>query len=398
MKIHLMKRLIDENNYRFLFRCQSRGGLKVVTMLLGVDAGGTSTRAVVVDESGRCLGYGTAGGGNPIARGPVQAGRAIIEAATGAVRAARAASHDPDGVQLSGPAVLAMAGASAFFLPGVMTSDLRTIGDFDRVEVMSDVLGTFCSGTPKDSGYTLVAGTGTAAVRVEHGEIAATVDGLGWLLGDAGSGFWIGQRVVRAALAALTDHGPDTVMAPMLQEDLGLEIGQRRGPTGRLLGLDAAVKQLYQMQPVELSRFASMAFRAAGVPEATGQPEAAREPEATGAASWDFPADADPVAVTILTKARARLIGTVAAARTDSLPGPVVVGGTVAQRMPGLAAGIRDRFSHAGGPPPQIAMVPDGAIGAAVLTLREAGVRVDDAVFGRLVTSVNEWRNDDQAR
>ena len=43
----------------------------MVTMLsvLAIDAGGTSTRAVIVDEAGNCLGFGHSGGGNPISAG-----------------------------------------------------------------------------------------------------------------------------------------------------------------------------------------------------------------------------------------------------------------------------------------------------------------------------------------
>ena len=36
-------------------------------------------------------------------------------------------------------------------------------------------------------------------MRVRGGQIEATCDGLGWLLGDGGSGFWIGHRAVLAA-------------------------------------------------------------------------------------------------------------------------------------------------------------------------------------------------------
>ncbi len=45
-------------------------------MLLAVDAGGTSTRALVLDESGRAYGYGRAGSGNPTSAGGAGAGAA----------------------------------------------------------------------------------------------------------------------------------------------------------------------------------------------------------------------------------------------------------------------------------------------------------------------------------
>lgn len=47
---------------------------------LAVDAGGTSTRSVLVTADGACLGYGTAGGGNPISSGTERAASAVITA------------------------------------------------------------------------------------------------------------------------------------------------------------------------------------------------------------------------------------------------------------------------------------------------------------------------------
>ncbi|HZE40913.1 MAG TPA: BadF/BadG/BcrA/BcrD ATPase family protein, partial [Stackebrandtia sp.] len=52
--------------------------------ILGLDVGGTSTRALLADLDGRTLGRGKAGGGNPVSRG-----RATAEAnLTTAVRQA----------------------------------------------------------------------------------------------------------------------------------------------------------------------------------------------------------------------------------------------------------------------------------------------------------------------
>jgi len=46
-------------------------------VFLVIDAGGTSTRAVIVDSSGRCFGYGRAGGGNPTSAGITSAVAAV---------------------------------------------------------------------------------------------------------------------------------------------------------------------------------------------------------------------------------------------------------------------------------------------------------------------------------
>lgn len=356
-------------------------------MLIGVDAGGTSTRAVVLDSTGRCWGIGTGGGGNPVALGPAQAGRGIRDAVERAVRMARAA--DPDrglwgtDAEPLGAAVLAMAGASAFLAPGVMVSPITEICPVDRVEVVSDLVAMFCSGTPARSGYVLVAGTGAAALRVENLEVAAAADGLGWLLGDFGSGFWIGHRAVRAALAAMSGHGPATALAGLLRKQLDLPVGERRTPRGRLMALEAAVERFYQMTPITLSKYAALAFQAAKVPDPgdSGQPVEAR-----------FSPDADPVAVEILTSAVARLATTLRAVRSPHLPGPVVLGGTVAKRLPGLIDAVSSSFAGDQMVSPNFAIAADGAVGAAVTTLRLAGITVDDAMFSRVSSTLAELR------
>ncbi|MER6937091.1 BadF/BadG/BcrA/BcrD ATPase family protein, partial [Nocardioides sp. NPDC000441] len=57
---------------------------------LGLDAGGTSTRAVVVTSDGRCTGIGKAGSGNPTSAGVDAATTAIRAAVTQAVTSANA--------------------------------------------------------------------------------------------------------------------------------------------------------------------------------------------------------------------------------------------------------------------------------------------------------------------
>jgi N-acetylglucosamine kinase-like BadF-type ATPase len=365
-------------------------------VLIGIDAGGTSTRAVVLNRAGRCLGYGKGGGGNPVALGPALAGRGIRDAVQMAIRAASAAGTE-DGADGPGAAVLAMAGASSFAAPGAMAAEVREISGVDQVEVVSDLFAMFASGTPRERGYVLVSGTGAAALRIENDTVAAAADGLGWLLGDAGSGFWIGHRAVRAALGGLSGHGPATAMSLMLQQRLGLPVNAERTPRGRFLAVEAAIETFYQMQPIELAKFASLAFDAARVTD----PKFGGEPAAEA-----FDPDADPVAVKILISARERLIRTLAAVRVPELRGPVVLGGTVAKRLPGLTAAVIGSFgpdlddAPAGGAAggtvgaaaPEVRTVPDGVVGAAVLALRNAGVAVDQDLFDRVTGSLADIR------
>ena len=341
---------------------------------LAIDAGGTSTRAVVVDSMGRCLGHGRAGAGNPVSSGWEAAVASLADAAGQALSDAAVQAH-----AIRSTAV-AMAGGASATAPaprvgggppsgtpahtGTTTgadgirSALLALGVTARVHIEADLLGQYFSGTHEPDGYALVAGTGSAAIRVQAGSIARVADGLGWLLGDAGSGFWIGREVVRSVLAAVDGRGPATALTDVLVAETGLDPAtDARAVTRGLVDL------LYSMRPVHLARFAPLAF-----------------------AAYE-----DDVAHRIVDGATRALIDTLTAVVSDDLAGPVVLGGSVLRHQ----ARVRDRVqSHlaALGRRGPVHVVPDGLLGAAVLALRRAGTTVDATVFARADASLARLR------
>ncbi|MEU0316018.1 BadF/BadG/BcrA/BcrD ATPase family protein [Nocardioides sp. NPDC006273] len=309
---------------------------------LGLDAGGTSTRAVVVSSDGRCGGIGKAGSGNPTSAG--------IDAATSAIRAAVTQAMAAAGVDQVSGAALAVAGAGG---AGHRATIAATLSDLVANEPVFDfdVLAAYFSGTAAPDGYVLLSGTGASAVRVENGRLAAISDGLGWLLGDVGSGFWLGREAVRAGLAPLDGRGATTLLTSLLLERLGTPpVTHREG--GRTGTLVAATAALYAMPPLRLADFAALVFTAAD-------------------------AD-DEVAAGILDRAAAGLAETLVAVRTPDVVGPLVAAGSVLARQPDFAARVA----------PGAVVANDGLAGAAVLALRHAGVLVDDDVYRRVTSSL----------
>ena len=335
---------------------------------LGIDAGGTSTRAVVLDPDGRCLGHGRSGSGNPISAGPAVAAasmRAAVEQALGAAG-------------LPGSAVVstsvAMAGGSRVAEDDEVAATLRgalvTAGVAAALTVEPDLLALYFSGTHEASGYALVAGTGAAAVRVVDGEVAATCDGLGWLLGDDGSGFWIGREVARAVCADLDGRGPRTALTPLLLEAAPpmdphaaepLAPGAVQHPALRHL-----VRQLYAVPPVYLARFAPLAFAAVATAD-------------------------DPVAADIIARAGLALTHTLAATLLPDLDGPVVLGGSVLVHQVAVADRVEPRW-RVRRAPLSTRVVTDGLVGAAVLALRRAGATVDATTFTTVTDSLARLR------
>lgn len=332
-------------------------GLETVTMSfhLGVDAGGTSTRAVVLSSAGRCRGLGRSGSGNPIASGPAVAAASLREASASALSAAGVT-----GDAITSTAI-AMAGGSSVTAGGPVAATMReallSTGITAPMTVEADLLALFLSGTAHQAGYALVCGTGAAAVRVDHGEVVATADGLGWLLGDDGSGFWIGREATRAVAADLDGRAPATVLTETVLTALEVAGDER---------LHALVTRVYTLRPVQLARLAPLAFEAA--------------------------AQGDPVAASIVTRAGQALARTLDAVAIPGPPGPVVVGGGVLTAQPALRAALRDSWSQAQEAAPFV-VVNDGLAGAGVLALRAAGVTADRGRFAAITTSLARLRS-----
>lgn len=194
-------------------------------LVVGLDAGGTRTRAVLASAvDGRVLGQGVAGPGNAltvpvplltehlaeaVARAVPEPDRARVVAVAGGFAGAAETAPDEPG-RLNALAAL--------------TAALRRLGiAADSVGVSSDIEAAFATapGTPAD-GLALVAGTGVVAMRIRDRRCAVTVGGDGWLLGDDGGGFWLGRSAVRAALRMADGRGRPTMLADTVGRALGL--------------------------------------------------------------------------------------------------------------------------------------------------------------------------------
>jgi glucosamine kinase len=319
--------------------------------ILAVDVGGTSTRAAVVTPDGTCIGYARAGRGNPTSSSVDDAAAAIVQATHNALTAAGAELGDV----VAGIIGIAGAGAEA---GASLRSALAAAGVHDRVAFEVDVLTTYCSGTLAPDGYVIVAGTGAAAVRILDRRTEATCDGLGWLLGDSGSGFWIGHRAVRAAVDALGDRGPATVLVDPVLQLLGVDPEPRHGRHGRPITVDRVMAAVYRLRPVELAEFAPIVFDAA--------------------------ARGDAVADAIVDGAATELSATLSTVVSTDVRGPLVLGGSILTNRPEMADRVGASFRDLTGLDEPVVPVADGIAGAAVIALLRSGVDVDTPTFERL--------------
>jgi len=177
--------------------------------VLGLDIGGSWTRALVVDpDSGARLGTGRRAGANPVTHGVAKASAQI----SAALREALDDAGVPAGAVSA--CVVGMAGASKLAADADAAAAIealwREAGLDCAVEIVADVTTAFAAGCAEAQGSILLAGTGAIAAAMVGRRPVDLRGGHGWMLGDEGSGFWIGREAVRATLAALDDGVPLT--------------------------------------------------------------------------------------------------------------------------------------------------------------------------------------------
>ncbi len=181
---------------------------------IGVDGGGTRSRALVGDGEGRELGAADGGAGliDPAAPG---------EAASAVAAVAREAARQGQ-VRLPVRALWAgLAGAGNERGRAAVQEKLRGAGVARRVVVGSDVEAAHADAFGDGPGVLLVAGTGSVVRAVDPRGEVVTVGGWGALLGDEGGGYGIGLDGIRAVLRSADGREPVTDLTDALLSETG---------------------------------------------------------------------------------------------------------------------------------------------------------------------------------
>lgn len=109
---------------------------------------------------------------------------------------------------------------------------LANVAGVQSVAVTSDAVTAHAGALGGEAGVVLAAGTGVVATAVDAAGRFVRVDGWGPLLGDEGSGGWIGLAGLRAALRAHDGRGPGTELSARASEHYGIVLDE----LPRLLG------------------------------------------------------------------------------------------------------------------------------------------------------------------
>ncbi len=186
-------------------------------LVLGLDGGGTQTRAAVAAlAAGDLIGHGLSGACNLAAVPPAEALENALAAADTALQKAGGNRGDVMSV-CAGVAGWSYAERRAQFAHGLQAAFPNA-----QIAVEPDYVIALAGATGGAPGVIVIAGTGSAA----YGENAAgethRTGAYGYLLDDGGSGYGVGRGALAAVLAAAYRTGPATTLTDRVLPALGL--------------------------------------------------------------------------------------------------------------------------------------------------------------------------------
>jgi N-acetylglucosamine kinase-like BadF-type ATPase len=186
--------------------------------VLGIDAGGTKTVCQLANEHGEVLAEARRGGANLQASGELEVEKVLHEVMEEAI-----GDHDVRPAAIC----LGIAGVDRPDDARVMQALMRRIGHKAKVLVVNDALIALEAGAPGGQpGVVIISGTGSIAYGRNANNQAARAGGWGYMLGDEGSGYWIGRAALRAVLREADRRGPATQLTGLLLNYYGVARAQ----------------------------------------------------------------------------------------------------------------------------------------------------------------------------
>ncbi|MFG6147937.1 N-acetylglucosamine kinase [Halobacillus sp. B23F22_1] len=163
-------------------------------MIIGIDAGGSSTKGALISNDKKVVAAFQSGYGNPL----INKEKAIIHISE-VIKACREASD-----QSIEHVVIGIAGYST--LKGCLPIP-EMWKEFKNLTLVNDAELALEAGIPEGDGILSIAGTGSIHIGKKKDKIY-TVGGWGHLLGDEGGGYDLGRMTIRKVLESLESSHP----------------------------------------------------------------------------------------------------------------------------------------------------------------------------------------------
>lgn len=185
------------------------------TLVIGIDGGQSTTRALIADTEGNLLGLGVGGASNHIHEpgGPERLRHSLHTAVSGALQSASLPSGTRFAAILCG-----MTGG------GPLVEEIcREVLPSEKVVVVHDTRTALYCVTQGESGAVVIAGTGSVAFGMDESGRSASVGGWGYLMGDEGSAYWIALQALNVCTRVEDGRMPNSWLKRAILEHFGVD-------------------------------------------------------------------------------------------------------------------------------------------------------------------------------
>ena len=185
------------------------------TLIMGIDGGQSSTRALIADSEGNLLAMGVGGAANHIHEpgGPERLRHSLRTALNGALQNASLSSATRFAVILCG-----MTGGGPL-VEEICRQELPS----ENVVVIHDTRTALYCITQGKPGAVVIAGTGSVAFGVNESGGSASVGGWGYLMGDEGSAYWIALQALNVCTRVEDGRLPNSWLKRAILEHFGVD-------------------------------------------------------------------------------------------------------------------------------------------------------------------------------
>jgi len=178
----------------------------VTDIVIGVDGGGTKTRALVADERGATI-VEVSGPGSAVRPGEAERSAAVIADVVRDALAASNMSHVTPKVVCVGVAGVGRESERQALWQALVSHDLA-----EEIVIHADAMVALDDAFADGAGILLIAGTGAVAFgRGPTGEFARC-GGWGPVIGDEGGGAWLGRKALSVVTAAADGREAETAL------------------------------------------------------------------------------------------------------------------------------------------------------------------------------------------
>ena len=192
-------------------------------LILGVDSGGTRTKAWITSTTGNLLAEGSSGSGSYISVGKSKAVKNLNTSIFEALKVIR----PPEKVYF----ISSCFGFAGFNIPDeravyrriVFNNKLKDQLNPGSCLIYNDTRIGLEAGSDNKNKIIIIAGTGSNCLGINENGKEAKATGWDHILADEGSGYEVSTKALKAVMRAFDGRGPKTILSKSIPMQLGLK-------------------------------------------------------------------------------------------------------------------------------------------------------------------------------